>query len=210
MYQLYFSPGACSRAIGVILNELGQPCEFINANRPGTKDRSATFLAINPRGQVPVLVVDGVPVSEGGALITYLCDTHDDGTLLPKQGLPRLKALEALMFCNSTLHPAYGKAFAVFKSPFDEALKKQLLDQACSGIQKLLNEVDEKLGRQAYLAGSRMTAADILLTVIAGWGTFDNRLTLGPNLQRLAAEIAARPAFIKMIDAENSENRAAA
>ncbi len=209
MYQLYYSAGACSMAINVILNELAQPFDLINANQPNSKSRTPEFLKVSPRGYVPILVVDGTPISEGGAIITYLCDTHPSD-LMPKSGIARAKALEALMFCNATLHPAYSKAFGVFKSNFDDATKKQVLDAACEGIQKLWNDVEQKLGSQKYLCGDKVTCADILMTVIANWGSFEGRVNLGPNVKRLCAEISSRPAYQKALQAEGVEYKAAA
>ena len=70
MYKLYYSPGACSLAVHVILNELAVPFEAV---RKSTKDgslKTPEFLKINPRGQVPVLVAGDTPVKEGAAMIT--------------------------------------------------------------------------------------------------------------------------------------------
>ena len=209
-YQLYYSAGACSMAVHVLLNELNQPAEFINANKPGTKERTAEFLAVNPRGAVPILVVDGTPISEGGAIITYLCDTHPN-TLMPTSGPARAKALEALMFCNATMHPAYSPAFAVMKAPLEAAVKEQISDMAAKKVQSLYDQVEAKLGTQKYLAGDSYSPADILLTVFTGWnGVFGDRIKLGPNTQRLVADVSARPAFQKAKETEAGSQKAAA
>ncbi len=82
-YQLYYKPGACSMAPHVLLNELGIAYEGIEVD--GDKMKSPEFLKLNPRGQIPLLIVDGEPVKEGAAIMTYLLDTHDkDGKLMPK------------------------------------------------------------------------------------------------------------------------------
>lgn len=208
-YKLYYSAGACSMAVHVILNEINQPFELINANQPGTKTRSAEFLKVNPSGAVPVMEIDGTVVKEGGALITYLCDTHKS-PLLPQEGLARAKALEALMFCNATLHPNYSRAFGATKQS-DPAIKEQLLKAACEGINKLWAETDAKLAKQKYLAGDQITAGDILMTVIAGWSpAFGNAIQIPSNVQRVIDEVHARPAFQKAKQAESAPAKAAA
>lgn len=67
-YTLYYKPGACSMAMHVILNELNVPFEAVKQDDLKAPD----FLKLNPRGQVPLLIVDGEPVKEGAAIITYL------------------------------------------------------------------------------------------------------------------------------------------
>lgn len=209
-YKLYYSAGACSMAIHVLLNELNQPYQLVDANKPGTKERTPEFLKISPRGMVPVLEIDGTPVYEGGAILTYLCDTHES-TLLPQEGMARAKALEALMFCNSTLHPAYSRAFGAMKMTDPAIPKDKLIALACENINKLWAEVDAKLAKQKYLAGEQLTVGDILMTVIANWsGNFGSAVTLPENVKRVLAEVKARPAYQKALQSEGVEYKAAA
>src|SRR5262249_40965590 len=98
MYKLYYSPGACSMAVHVLLNEIGAPLQLESASTKEGKNRSPEFLKINPRGQVPVLDMDGHIMREGGAILSYLCDKHNS-PLLPREGIARADALEWLMFC---------------------------------------------------------------------------------------------------------------
>lgn len=208
-YKLYYSAGSCSTAINVILHELDQPFELINANQPGSKIRTPEFLKISPRGMVPVLEIDGTRVSEGGAIITYLCDTHPTH-LMPEEGLRRAKALEALMFCNATLHPAYSKAFGSMRIE-DATIKSFVQKSAIESINTLWREVEAKLAKQKYLAGNEVTVGDILMTVIAGWsGAFGDAIQLPENVKRVTAEIAARPAYQKAKEAEAVNQKAAA
>ena len=208
-YKLYYSAGSCSTAVNVVLHELNQPFDLVNANQPGAKTRTPEFLKISPRGMVPVLEIEGTPVFEGGAIITYLCDAHQSH-LLPKEGLARAKALEALMFCNATLHPAYSKAFGSMRIE-DATIKNFVQKSAIESINTLWREVDAKLGKQKYLAGDEVTAGDILMTVIAGWsGAFGDAVQIPENVKRVTTEIAARPAYQKAKEAEAADQKAAA
>ena len=56
---LYYSPGSCSLAPHIVLNEVGQPFEL---RRFATADRanySPEYLAVNPKGRIPALQIDG-------------------------------------------------------------------------------------------------------------------------------------------------------
>jgi glutathione S-transferase len=56
MYKLYYSPGACSMAVHVALNECNQPVTLEKVDLMAGAQRNPDFLKINPRGQIPVLV----------------------------------------------------------------------------------------------------------------------------------------------------------
>lgn len=206
-YQLYYKPGACSMAPHVLLNELGVAFEGTEVD--AAKMKSPEFLKLNPRGQIPLLIVDGEPVKEGAAIMTYLLDTHDkDGKLMPKSGLPRAKALEWLAWCNASLHPASGKIFGLGKlSDVDEKALEEVKKTYVSQLQSLWDEADARLGKTKYLAGDQLTVADILLTVIANWGL---PVTLGANVKRVIGEVSKRPAYQKALATEHVEYKAAA
>jgi glutathione S-transferase len=209
MYTLYYSPGACSMAIHVVLNELGQKValEKVDLRAP----RSPEFLKLNPRGQVPVLVEDGQALLEGAAIITYLCDKH--GGLLPKSGFERAKALQWLMFANSTLHTAYSKAMWVGRTQApDEASKNAFMETALNQVQDLWDLVEKNLETNGgpYLAGKTLTAGDILITVIANWSFLPRTFTFGPKTKALLKDVSARPAYQAALKAENVEYKAAA
>lgn len=207
-YKLYYTPGACSMAVHVVLNELGQSFESINQK---DKLKDPEFLKLNPLGQIPLLVVDGEPVKEGAAIITWLLDSHDkDGTLMPKSGIARAKALEWLMWCNASLHPACGKMFWLNKpaaASLSAETKEQLKTIFLTQIQSLWDEADTRLAKTKYLAGDSVTAADILMAVIANWGL---PVTLGANVKRVLKDVTARPSYQKALAAEGVEYKAAA
>ncbi|HUY68989.1 MAG TPA: glutathione S-transferase family protein [Alphaproteobacteria bacterium] len=208
MYKLYYAPGACSMAIHVALNECSQPVQLekidIRAPRP------PEFLKINPRGQVPVLVEDGAVLREGAAILIHVLEKHQN-PLLPKSGPARDAALEWLMFCNATLHPAYSRCFFLMRNAKDEAAKEHLLGVAMAMVDKLWAEVEDRLGAHAFLAGDEITIADILMTVIANWGDhLPARPAIGPHTRKLLQTVIARPAYKKALETEKVEYKAAA
>ncbi len=166
MYTLYYLPGTCSMAVHAILNELGQKPKLVNVSAPDGQPRSPEFLKINPRGNVPVLDDDGTIIREGGAIISYLLDKHQS-PMLPKSGAERPRALEWLMFANATMHPAYGRGFFLLKTMPNGPAKDEILRTAIEKINQLWADVDGQLAKTPYVCGSDISAADILLSVIA-------------------------------------------
>ncbi|MBP7253287.1 MAG: glutathione S-transferase family protein [Alphaproteobacteria bacterium] len=202
MYKLFYSPGACSLAVHVALKECGAPFEAINTSISEGKNKTAEFLKINPRGQVPVLMDGETPIREGGAILTYLLD-KEKSPLLPSGGLPRAAALEWLMWCNASLHPAYSRIFWLNRVVQDEAQKKSLLSAARDVINSYWDEAEARLGKQAFLAVEQCTIGDILLTVIADWnGWLPEPIKFGPNVSRVLRAVSQRPAYQKALAAE--------
>jgi glutathione S-transferase len=214
MYKLYYSTGACSMAVHIILREVGAQFEAIETSLQAGKTQTPAFLKLNPRGQVPLLVetASNTTIREGAAIITWLCDTHKS-PLLPASGIARAKALEWLMWCNATLHAAYSKCFWVNRSVQDEAMKMQLMQQCMQQVQTLWDEADQRLASNAFLAGEQCTAADILMCVIANWNSYFPDAVqpkLGANVKRLIGQVIARPCYQQALQAENVTYKAAA
>jgi len=207
-YTLYFLPGSCSMAVHVVLNELGQPVTLQDVSAPAGQPRSPEFLKINPRGNVPTLVDDGHVIREGGAILTYLADKHTS-PLLPRSGFERATTLEWLMFCNATLHPAYGKAFQAAKV-FTGEVQEKVMDAAIQQINKLWADVETRLSASSYLAGKDISVADILLTVIANWSANFPKIQIGPKAKALFKNVTLRPSYQKALAAEKVEYKVAA
>ncbi len=207
MYKLYYMPGACSMAIHVLLNELGQSVTLVNVGDPHS-DAKKELLKINPRSQVPTLVDDGHVIREGAAVILHLLQKHSN-SLLPDSGKERATALEWLMFANATLHPAYARGFFALKN-FEGETQKKVLDFTIQHINKHWEEVEQRLEKSPYIAGQQLTAADILLTVIANWSSYFQGIKIGQKTKDLFRKVIALPSYQKALKTEEVEYKAAA
>lgn len=207
MYTLYYSPGACSMAVHVLLNELGAAYKLEEIRISKGEQKSPEFLKINPRGAVPVLVDNGVILREAAAIILYLTSKHPS-LLFPKQDSKEYtKAVEWLMFANATMHPAYSKGFFLKKlngadTPFMEATTDQ--------INRLWADVEAQLASTEFVCGNAISAVDILLAVIANWSSNFPAVKLGPNVKRMLKSVILRPAYQKALTTEQVEYKAAA
>lgn len=207
MYKLLYAKGACSMAVHILLNELNVPYEAEKVEIHGPNGKTPSLIKANPRGQVPVLLADGTPILEGGAILAWLCDEHNS-PLLPKNGLDRAKALQWLMFANATLHPVYGTMFKLKGSGQSDS---PAMKDTVSRIQSLWDYVESEICDHCFIAGKNMTVGDILLAVIANWnGASPIPITLGPKTKALLKIVSSRPAYQKALTAEGVEYKAAA
>jgi len=210
MYKLYYSAGSCSSAVHVVLRECGAAFELIDASIQAGKTRTPEFMKMNPRGQVPVLVDGDLPIREGGAILSYLCD-KEKSPLLPASGAERATALEWLMWCNASLHPTYSRLFWLNRMAKDEAEKKMLIEATFAQIQGFWAEAEARLATHAFLAGETCTVGDILLTVIANWNSWlPQPISFGSNVTRVLKAVSSRPAYQQAMQTEGVEYKAAA
>lgn len=210
MYKLFYSPGACSMAVHILLNETGATYELLNAKEPKNKEELGK---VNPRQMVPTLLVDGNVLREGAAILTYLCEAGKSD-LLPASGFERAKALEWLAWANSTLHPKYGAIFAaLYKLNLskEDVLKSPTYSAVLNNIQKCWDEVEQELSGKQYLCGDVCTVGDILTAVIANWSpAMPRAITFGPKTKAYLARVIARPAYQKALAEEHVEYKVAA
>src|SRR5579862_8768820 len=106
MLTLYFAPGSSSMAVHIALHEIGIPFEGKPLSFKNDL-RKPDYLALNPEGKVPTLVVDGRPLTEVAAILYYLAKRFPEAGLLPRDDLEAdAQALSWMSFIASTLHPA--------------------------------------------------------------------------------------------------------
>jgi glutathione S-transferase len=106
----YFAPGSSSMAVHIALHEIGAPFEPRPLSFAKKEQREAGFLAVNPEGKVPTLLIDGKPLTEVAAILFYLAKKFPEAGLLPDGSLEGdAKALSWMSYIASTLHPARQK-----------------------------------------------------------------------------------------------------
>ena len=89
MYKLFWAKSLGSMASEVLFEEIGAEYEKIAIDIEKQENRSAEFLAVNPTGQVPALVLpDGTVMTESAAMVLHICDRHPEAKLAPPAGSP--------------------------------------------------------------------------------------------------------------------------
>lgn len=197
--KLYFSPGACSLSPHIALREAG--LEFTLEKTDLRSKQTASGGDIrkdNPKGYVPVLVLDsGEVLTEGPAIVQWIADQRPASGLAPAAGtLPRYHLMEWLNFITSELHKSYSPLFGPtvpeeYKATVREALAKKY------------EFVNEKLAGKSYLMGETFTVADGYLFVVTNWARivkFD--LTPYANVVAFQERVRHRPHVQEAMRAE--------
>jgi glutathione S-transferase len=188
--KLYYSPGACSLSPHIALLEAGLPYDLIKVDLRAKKlENGDDFLAVNPKGQVPVLVLDsGELVTEGPVIVQMIADKAAAKNLAPaRDSAERYKLQEWLTYINSELHKNIGPLFSPVLA--DDA-KNFFKDRAIGKFRY----VDSQLKGRDYLMGKQFTVADGYLFTMLAWADrmkFD--LSGLSNLKAYQARVGARP-----------------
>ncbi|MBJ3814027.1 glutathione transferase GstA [Shimwellia pseudoproteus] len=197
--KLYYKPGACSLSPHIVLREAGLDFTLERVDLASKKTEfGEDYLRINPKGQVPALLLDsGDMLTEGVAIVQYLADQVPDRNLIAPAGtLARYHAIESLNFIATELHKGFSP---LFTPGVPEAYQKMATDRLLRHFALL----DTQLSEHDYLQGSRFSVADAYLFTVLNWA-FMLKLDLShlPALQRYYQRIAARPAVAAALAAE--------
>jgi glutathione S-transferase len=183
--QLYFAPGACSLADHIALGEAALPFDTVKVDLKTHQTADGRdYLAVNPKGYVPTLVLDdGRKLTENVAILSWIADRAP--ALRPDGEMGRYRLLEMLAFVSTELH----KAFKPFFSP---DAGEQAKAQAAQTIEKRLNFIAGELEGD-YLFGDQVSVADAYLFVMLTWAQ-KNGLPLPDRLSRYVERMKSRPA----------------
>jgi len=134
--KLFFAPGACSFVPHAMLELAGVPFEPVMVKLHKGEQRSAEYLALNPRGQVPVLVDEGEVVTQILAILLHLDAKFPQAGTLPAAGLARTRALSTLAWMNNTVHPTFTHVFMPQKFTGDEGAQALIRAHAAQAYRR--------------------------------------------------------------------------
>ncbi|ADG10504.1 glutathione S-transferase family protein [Caulobacter segnis] len=203
--QLYFAPGASSLAPLVALEELDIPYVGHRLDLAAGDQRKPEYLKVNPRGRVPTLVVDGQPVTEVLAILTYLAHRYPHSELLPlADPLNLAKAYEVMSWFASTVHVAFAQIARPERYADDEATKAALATPGEARFARTLTDIEHLArGPGPWLLGDAFSVVDAYALVIWRWAERRSIDTaLYPAWSAKAARAFARPSVVRALRKE--------
>ncbi len=198
MIDLYAAPTSNGMRARIALEECGLPYTFHRIDLTKGEHKTPQFLAMNPFGQIPVLVDSdgpgGKPVTLHQSTAILLYAAEKSGKHLPKDLAARPAFLESLMSASTDITPQFGAVNAARGAKEPHAPTVEVLKGRLRG---LFETWDGLLAKRKYAAGIEFTIADVSL--YAGYwrtkGAMADAVEGLKNLERWAAEMAARPAI---------------
>lgn len=214
MHRLYYSPGACSLAAHIVLEEIGEPYEIeLRSARNGEGTGAPDYLALNPKGRVPALTgVDGSAggasnlLTEAPAILVFLGRGHPAAGLLPADPAAEARCLEWLGWASVDLHGiGYGLLWRAHRFADDPALHGAAVAKGRDTIRVCYDHIERILsdGRDWAVPG-QYTIVDPYLLVFWLWGrSIGLDMKAGwPIWSRLTDKVLARPAVQRALQQE--------
>lgn len=201
MIDFYGFDTANSLKVLIFLEETGAAYAFHPVNIRAGEQKAASFLTINPRAKVPVIVDHAarggsLTVTESAAILIYLAEKS--GLFLPADEPERSTALQWLMFQAASCGPIFGQAeYWQHLAPGDNASAIAHYSNLANG---LIDQLEQRLSKSRFFAGGAYTVADM-----AHFGWLWRREYAGvdftgrTNLQRWYREIEQRSAVSRAL-----------
>ena len=201
MHKLFYAPGTCALAVHIALHEANAGHEAVRVDFATGQQRSAEYLAINPKGRVPALVTEAGVLSETPALLTYVAQRFPQAQLAPLSdpfALARMQEFNS--YLASTVHVAHAhgrRASRWADAPEAIADMQRKVPQTmaeCFGL------IEQHYLQGPWVLGDTYSVADAYLFTIAGWLEGDGvDMQQFPKVAAHFQRTAQRPAVAKAL-----------
>ena len=199
MLTLFYTPGACSLAPHIVLEESGEKYEKHAVDMAKAEQRSAAYLKINPQGRVPALRLDdGESLTENTAILPYLGKRFG---LWPTETIAEAKALSLIGFFAASVHPAHAHFGRPERYAADTAAYATIKETGLKTFHGYLKQIDAMLAGRDWLSQA-YSVLDPYALVFYAWGSrrelpvgelkhytaFKDRMLARPAVRRVAEE----------------------
>lgn len=176
--ELYFAPGACSfvphAGLEAVKAACGQGFTAHAVKLHKGEHKTPDYLAMNPEGLVPVLKVDGKPLTQIVAICDWIDRSFPQAGLLPAEAWARAQALSRLAWMNNTVHPTFTHVFMPNKFTADEAAQGAIKAHATDQYRQHLARIEHMVEHAgtSFLLGDRLSFLDAYALTLLRWGGY--------------------------------------
>ena len=204
MLELYYSPGACSLAAHIALEEAKLTYRLHKVETSKGEHLSEEYREVNPIAQVPALRLDcGAVLTQIPALLSYIARLRPDADLLPTSPLKQARATEWASLFASALHPAFVVHFRPQRYSQDESLLPGMRREGKAHYWKMLQHVEARLPGGPSVLPGEWSLLDGYALVFYLWGLrVDLPVSDLPKYHQLALATAQRPAVARVLQTE--------
>jgi GST-like protein len=196
MIELYAAGTSNGMRARIALEECGLSYKLHPIALDKGEHKTPQYLALNPMGQIPVIIDHEGPggepltLSQSTAILIYAAEKS--GKFLPKDPSKRPAMLQALMSASTDVTPTIGTVFGIIRGKDPHGPTGDMFKSRVKGMFKVW---DDLLGKRKYAAGDEVTIADFSLYAgyVRAKGVIPETCEGMPNLERWAKEIGARP-----------------
>ncbi|HUH83770.1 MAG TPA: glutathione S-transferase family protein [Stellaceae bacterium] len=206
MLTLYYSPGACSTASHIGLEEAGAAYETKAVALAKGEQRTPEYLKINPRGKVPALKLDdGSVLTENTAILTYLAMRFPEKNLLPKDIAAETRCISMMAWLSNSVHTVFGHIVRPERFSEEQSAAAGIREMAKKSFWERLQEIDGLVAGKTWMQGDQYTTCDPYALVFYGWGArIDQPVRELKHYTAWKDRMLQRPAVRKVLEREQS------
>lgn len=195
----YYSPMSSATRVHWALEEVGVPFEKVRIDLGAGDHKKPAYLALNPNGKIPLLVVDGKPIFESLAQLLFLGETHGvDKGLFPPPGMERAEAFKWMAWGSVSVVEVLARIIKNGERVPEEQRNAKAREVAIHEARDLFVILDAHLAGKDYVLGSTFSLVDVAL---GSFMPFAGRLGVDTNglanLQAWVGRIMSRPALAR-------------
>lgn len=204
--KLFVAPASCARVATIALEEIGVPFETELVRTATGQQKSPEYLKINPKGKVPVLVIDGVPLTENVAILSWLNRTYPDAKLLPAttDTFEICQQIGDLAYFSGTVHPHVTRIAMPMKMIDDADLSFEIVrPKGAADMNGIMSLINNRLADRTWWYGDDWSIVDAYL-FWTWWriGSVGFNQDPFPNILRHEAQLLERPAVQRAMQRE--------
>lgn len=171
--KLYYSPGACSFAPHIVLEETGKPYETELVSTMDGSTQKEEYLRINPKGRVPLLNHGDLTITEASAIMLYLALTNPEANLVDEDPLQLARTVEWMNWLATVHAQVIAQSWRAERFTDDVSAHEGIQKKGKEGLLEVCGQINSKLGNSSWSVGDKYSIADPYLLVFYRWG---NRL----------------------------------
>src|SRR5271167_1704733 len=204
MLTLYYAPNTCALASHIALEEAGAAFEARRIDFAGAGQTKPEYLAINPKGRVPALVVGRGVLTETPAILAFIAQSYPEARLAPLDDPFAFAELQAFMsYLCATVHVAHAHRVRGYRWADDPAAIETMKKKVPETVGACFDLIEKKMFRGPWVMGEAYTVADPYLFTIARWMEVDGVDPAAfPRVLDHRDRMAERPAVKRALNSE--------
>jgi glutathione S-transferase len=201
MLILFYTPGTCSLASHIALEEAGADYEVHRVDFSKAEQTKPDYLTINPKGRVPALVTDRGILTETPAILAYIAQSFPKARLAPLDDPFKFARLQSfLSYLCSTVHVAHAHARRAARWADDPAAQEAMKAKVQQNMADCFALIERTMFVGPFVRGDAYSVADPYLFTIAGWLESDGvDPARFPRILDHRNRMAERPAVAKVL-----------
>lgn len=201
MLKLFYTPGTCSLASHIALEEAGAGYEVHRVDFSKAEQTKPDYLTINPKGRVPALVTDRGILTETPAILAYIAQSFPKARLAPLDDPFEFARLQSfLSYLCSTVHVAHAHARRAARWADDPAAQEAMKAKVQQNMADCFALIERTMFVGPFVRGDAYSVADPYLFTIAGWLESDGvDPARFPRILDHRNRMAERPAVAKVL-----------